>query len=51
MLGAVRKLYGRIPPALIYFNFAILLILATEPAWRFFVVGFTLDDLLSFRCF
>jgi hypothetical protein len=51
MLTAVRELYRRIPLSLIYFNFAILVILATEPAWRFLVVGFTLDDLLSYRCF
>jgi len=32
---------------------AVALVFATEPAWRFWLLGFnpTLDDLLTMRCF
>ncbi|MFZ5739590.1 MAG: hypothetical protein ACOY6K_22210 [Pseudomonadota bacterium] len=36
---------------LIYAGFAVLAVLATAPAWRLAVFGFSIDDLLQLRCF
>ena len=51
MLKEAFELLRRIPPSVIYLNFAVLLVLATLPTWRFLVFGFTLEDLLQLRCF
>jgi hypothetical protein len=41
-----------IPPAAMYGLFAIGLVLATFPIWRFWLFGFEprLDELLNLRC-
>ncbi|MBI5261613.1 MAG: hypothetical protein HY852_07325 [Bradyrhizobium sp.] len=40
-----------IPVPLVYLNFALLLVLATAPAWQTLLFGLTLDDLLQLRSF
>jgi hypothetical protein len=50
MLSAARNFWRHIPPSVIYCNFVILLVLATEPTWHSLIVGLTLDDLLKLSC-
>lgn len=39
------------PPLIGYLVFAVLVLLATMPAWRLLVFGMTMDDWLQLRCF
>ena len=41
-----------VPAPLAWFTFALLVVIATAPVWRFAVFGFNsaLDDLLAFMC-
>ena len=41
-----------VPAPLVCFIFALLIVIATAPVWRFAVFGFNpaLDDLLTFVC-
>ena len=41
-----------LPAPLVWFTFALLVLLATAPVWRFAVFGSSLapDDLLAFVC-
>jgi hypothetical protein len=41
-----------IPSPVAYFVFALLIVIATAPTWRFAVFGFNsaFDDLLAFVC-
>ena len=50
MLKAADRLVERIPPALVYLTFAVLLVLAMAPAFRILMFGLSLDDLLQLRC-
>lgn len=45
------RIIKNIPASVLYANFALLLLLATAPAWQPLLFGLSLDDLLSLRCF
>ena len=53
MLNEALQRIKAAPARVVYLLFALALVVATAPAWRFVVLGFnpTLDDLLQLRCF
>lgn len=51
MRKAAYRLASDIPAPLVYFAFALLLMLATAPVWRIVLFGLSVDDLLQLRCF
>lgn len=53
MLNEAAQRVRALPVGVAYLLFALALVVATAPVWRFFLLGFnpTLDDLLQLRCF
>lgn len=53
MLNEAVQRIKAAPARVVYVLFALALVVATAPAWRFHILGFnpTLDDLLQLRCF
>ena len=50
MRKAACRLAKAMPPALMQVGFAVLLVLATMPAWRVPLLGLSIEDVLQMRC-